>query len=113
MAWTGANGWPENSIQVLLISHLTERSSAALLVLFTVYLIAILTPFFSAMVISLFAIFWYSPPPQASFVNTSHTELRVFGSVCNFRAAKVKRAGLIESCMSSYDLWWNRIDSEA
>lgn len=91
----------------------TKRSSAALLVLFTVYLITILTPFFSAMVISLFAIRWYSPLSQISFVNTSHTELRVFGLVCNFRAAKVKRAGLIESCMSSYDLWWNRIDSEA
>lgn len=113
MAWAGTNGWPENSIQVPLISHLTKRSSAALLVSFTVYLITILTPFFSAMVISLFAVYIYSPPPQISFVSTAHTELRVFGLVCNFRAAKVKRAGLIESCMSSYDLWWNRIDSEA
>lgn len=97
-------GGPENSIQVPHISHLTKRSSTPLLVLFTVYLITILTPFFWAMVISLFAIYWYSRPPQISFVNTSHTEPRVFGLVCNFRAAKVKRAGLIESCMSSYDL---------
>lgn len=56
------------------------------------------------MAISLFAIYWYSPPPQISSVNTFHTELRVFGLVCNFRAAKVKRAGLIESCLSPYDL---------
>lgn len=113
MAWTGTNGWPENSIQVLLISHVTKRSSATLLLLLTVYLITILTPFFSAMLISLFAIWWYSLPPQISFVNTSQTELTVFGLVCNFRAAEGKRAGLIESCMSSYDLWWNRIDAEA
>ena len=65
------------------------------------------------MVISLFAIYWYGLPPQISSVNTSRAEPGVLGSVCGFPAAEVKRAGLIESRMSSYDLWSGRIDSEA
>lgn len=65
------------------------------------------------MVITLLTINWSIPPPQISSVNTFHTKLRDFSLVCNFRAAKVKRTRLIESRMSSYDLWRNTIDSEA
>ena len=110
MAWAGTNGWPGNSIQVLPNQKILRRTAAFVHCLSNNNLDSFL---FRAMVISLFAVRRCGPFSQISFVNTSHTELRVFGLVCNFRAAKVKRAGLIESCMSSYDLWWNRIDSEA
>lgn len=84
---------------------IASRSSRKHRSFFRVYLITIWTPLVLALLIRLFAIDWHRVPPQISFINTSHTVLRVFGLVCNFRAAKVKRAGLIESSwMSSYDL---------
>lgn len=97
MAWV--NGWVMGGLKIASRSSRKHRS------FFRVYLITIWTPLVLALLISLFAIDWHRVPPQISFINTSHTVLRVFGLVCNFRAAKVKRAGLIESSwMSSYDL---------
>lgn len=101
LAWV--NGWVMGGLKIASRSSRKHRS------FFRVYLITIWTPLVLALLISLFislfAIDWHRVPPQISFINTSHTVLRVFGLVCNFRAAKVKRAGLIESSwMSSYDL---------
>lgn len=90
LAQIGTNGWPGNSIQVPLISRLTNRSFSALLVPSTVYPTTISTPFFLAMVIGLFAICWCSLPPRVMFCKAPHTKLGIFGLVCNFRAAEVK-----------------------
>lgn len=76
----GTNGWPENSIQVPLVSHLSKRSSARHAGSVRCLSNNDLHSFSFRPCVGF--VLPTHLPGSTPFVNTSHGELRLFGFVC-------------------------------